>query len=92
MLSLTKACKGCERKVVIQGRRKAGALPPALPKGTKGAEVSFHNSVMGNFMIYQDRIKTNFLELSARLGNSEWFPMISVIIFEVNIVTEQKQA
>jgi len=46
---------------------------------------------MGNFMVYQDRIETNLLQLFAKQENSEWFFIISVIIFEVNIVAEQKQ-
>jgi len=46
---------------------------------------------MGNFMVYQDRIETNLLQLFAKQENSEWFSIISVIIFEVNIVAEQKQ-
>jgi len=42
-------------------------------------------------MVYQYRIETNLLQLFAHLGTSEWFSTISVI-FEVNIVAEQKQA
>jgi len=42
-------------------------------------------------MVYQDRIETNLLQLFAKQENSEWFSIISVIIFEVNIVAEQKQ-
>jgi len=46
---------------------------------------------MGNFMVYQDQIETNLLQLFAQQENSECFSIISVIIFEVNIVAEQKQ-
>jgi len=28
-----------------------------------GAEVSFHNKILGNFMVYQDQIETNLLQL-----------------------------
>jgi len=42
-------------------------------------------------MICQDRLETNLLQLSAHPDTSEWFSMISVIIFEINIVAEQKQ-
>jgi len=41
-------------------------------------------------MVYQDRIETNISQLFAYPENSEWFSIISVIIFEVNIVAEQK--
>jgi len=51
----------------------------------------FHNSTIGNFVVYQDRIETQSLQLSEYPENSEWFSIISVIIFEVNIVDEQKQ-
>jgi len=40
-------------------------------------------------MVYQYRIYTNLLQLFAQPEISKWF---SVIIFEVNIVAEQKQA
>jgi len=52
---------------------------------------AFHNSVIGNFMVYQDQLETNLLQLFRHSENSEWFSIISVIIFEVNIVDEQKQ-
>jgi len=42
-------------------------------------------------MVYQYPLKTNLLQLFARPENSEWFSIISVIIFDVNIVAEQKQ-
>jgi len=41
-------------------------------------------------MAYQDRIETNLLQLFAHLESSEWFSIISGIIFEVKIVDEQK--
>jgi len=70
----------------------AGAFPP-LPfqKGCNGAAVPFHNSIIGNFMVYQDRLELNLLQQFGHPDNSEWFSMISVIIFEDNIVDEQKQ-
>jgi len=43
-------------------------------------------------MFYQDRLETNLLQTFANPKNSEWFSIISVIIFEVSIVFEQKQA
>jgi len=30
-------------------------------KGATGAEVLYHNSIIGNFMVYQSRIETHFL-------------------------------
>jgi len=42
-------------------------------------------------MVHQDRIETNLLLLFAQQENSEWLSIISAIIFEVNIVAEQKQ-
>jgi len=46
---------------------------------------------MDKLMVWQDRIETNLLQLFAQQENSEWFSIISVVIFEVNIVAEQKQ-
>jgi len=52
-------------------------------------------------MVYQDRLETNLLQLFAYPENSEWFSIsflllylveiiIHIIIFDVNIVAEQK--
>jgi len=57
---------------------------------TRG-EVLFHNSVIGNFMTYQNRLEINLLQLFGHPENSECFSLISVNIFAVNIVDEQKQ-
>ena len=69
-------------------------MPTYLPfgKGTNGADVYFHNSIIGIFVVYQNQIETDLLKLCAHLENSEWFSVISVVIFEVEIVAEQKQA
>jgi len=73
---------------------KMDKSPRYLPfrKGSNGADVPFHNSIIGNFIVYQDRIETFLLKLCAHPENSEWFSVISVIIFEVKIVAEEKQA
>jgi len=42
-------------------------------------------------MVYQYRLETNLLQLFVHPENSEWFSIISVIIFEINIFFEQKQ-
>jgi len=60
--------------------------------GATGTEVPIYKSIVDNFMVYQNRIETNLLQLFAHLETSEWFAIISGIIFEVNIVVEQKQA
>ena len=52
---------------------------------------AFHNSIVGNFVVYQDRLETNLLQLFGHPEDSKWFSVISVIIFPVNIVDEQKQ-
>jgi len=66
--------------------------PCPLRKGSNGADLSFHNIIIGNFIVYQDRIETVLLKLCAHPENSEWFSLIYVIVFEVKIVVEQKQA
>jgi len=52
---------------------------------------AFHNSIIVNFVVYQDRIETNPLQLFEHPENSEWFSIISVSIFEVNVVDQQKK-
>ena len=42
-------------------------------------------------MVYQDLLETNFWQVFAHPENSEWFSIIYIIIFEVDIVAEQKQ-
>jgi len=54
--------------------------------------VPFHNRIIGYFMVYQDRLETNLLQLFPHPENSELFSIICAIIFEVNIVAAQKQA
>jgi len=39
----------------------------------------------------EDLVETNLLQLLTHPQHSEWFSTLSVIIFEVNIVAEQKQ-
>jgi len=69
--------------------RRDGVLPPlAFQKGWTGAEAFFRNSIIGNSKVYKDRLETNLLQLFGHPGNSEWFSIIFVIIFEVNIVDE----
>jgi len=72
-----------------------GIATSGLSKGGQrgsGGGGAFHNSIIGNFMIYDDRFETNLLQLFAHLENSEWLSINSVIIFEVNIAAEQNQA
>jgi len=52
---------------------------------------AFHNSIIGNLMVYQDRLEKYLLQLFRHPENSEWFSIISVITFEVSIVDGQKQ-
>jgi len=70
-----------------------GALPP-LPfeRGATRAQVPLCNSIISNFMIYEDRLERNLLQLFAHTRNSEWFSIITVIIFEINIVAEYVNA
>jgi len=69
-----------------------GHCPSAFQKRATETEVRFHKGIIGNFMVYQDRLETNLLQLFRHPENSELFSIISVIIFEVNVVDEQKQA
>ena len=70
------------------GSRKVTGMSSCYFK--RGRRFLFHYSIMGNFIVYQDRIETNLLQLFVQQENSEWLSIISVI-FEVNILAEQKQ-
>jgi len=70
-----------------------GASPLPFQNGGNEAEVPYHNSIVGNIIVYQDRIETNLLQLFAHPENLEWFSINSRTTFEVNnMVDEQKQA
>jgi len=59
-----------------------------LKGGATGAQVHLHTNIISNFMIYQDQFEANFLQLFAHTEISEWFFIIFVISFEVNIVAK----
>ena len=70
-------------------RHGGGIVPSALSKGGQGGQKCLsHNSIIGNFMV-QDRLESNSLQLFEHPENSEF--CIIFIIFEVNIVDEQKK-
>jgi len=74
-------------------RMHDGALSPCpFIRGAMGADMPFYKSITRNFMAYQDRIQANLLQLFVHPGTSEWFSTISGIIFEVNMIAEQKLA
>jgi len=47
---------------------------------------------MGKFLVYQDRLETNLWQLFAHPQTSQWFSVVSGIIFVVNVISGQKQA
>jgi len=69
-----------------------GHCPLFLQNRVNGTEVPFHNNIIGNCIVYQNRIETHLLQLFAHQENSDGFSKNSVVIFEVNIVVKQKQA
>jgi len=40
-----------------------GTAPLTFERGATGTQVPLHNSIINNFMIYQDRLETNLLQL-----------------------------
>jgi len=75
-----------------QGSWRVGHYTLPLEKGATGAEVTFYKNIIGYFMVFQYRIETNLLQLFAHQQNLEFFSIISVFIFEVNVVAELKEA
>jgi len=70
-----------------------GALSPCpFIRAATGEEVPLNTRVIGHFMVCKVRHETNLLQLFAHPENSQWFSMIFVIVFEANVVAEQKQA
>jgi len=68
-----------------------GELFLPFEKRATGAKMPFPNSIIGNFMVYQVPLQKHLLQLFAHPENLGQFSTISVIIFEVYIIAEQKQ-
>jgi len=73
---------------VLPQEKSTNHMSRYLPfrKESNGADVPFHNSIIGNFIVCQDRIETDLLKLCTHPENSEWFSVMFVVIFEVKIV------
>jgi len=58
---------------------------PALSKGGNGGRgrsaFFIDRSIISNAIVDQDRLETNLLQLFAHPQNSEWFSIISIVIF-----------
>ena len=77
-----------------QGRAESGALLPLFfQKGGKRAGANFSSQYHRELHGWQDLVRTNLLQLftHAQPQHSVWFSTLSAIIFEVNMVAEQKQ-
>ena len=62
----------------------------SFKKEAKGAEVTFHNSIIGNFMVSKIYLK-QICMAAIHAATTFMFFYISLIIFEVNIIARQKQ-
>jgi len=80
------------RKSRDAGERRHDGVLLVWPFVRGATEMPFYKSIIGNFMVYQDRLKTYLLQLLAHPETLWWFSVIHVIIFKVNIVAAQKQA
>jgi len=69
-----------------------GAAPLLFEREGNGGKGALHTSIISNFMIYQDQFEAYLFQLFARTKNSEWFSIISVIRFEVNVVAKHVNA
>jgi len=67
-------------------------LPLPFERGSIGVHVPLYNSIISNFMIYQDRLETNLLQLFAHTKFRMCFSVISVTVSKVNIVAEHVNA
>jgi len=54
-----------------QTKTFGGALATPSPHTPTSNNTAFHNSIIGNFMVYQDRLETNLLQLFRHPENSE---------------------
>jgi len=77
--------RGVDKRWIFGGGEISRDTGNGVHDGGRG---DFYKSIIGNFMVYHDRIETKLLELFAHPETSEWFSRISGIIFEVDIVSE----
>ena len=92
------------RRIDHNGTHKpVSVLPPGTPEygGISPLPFQKRGNVGGGtfswqchrqFMVDQDWLETNLLQLFSHPEKSEWISAISGTIFEVNVVDEQKQA
>jgi len=83
MIAFTRTSKPTDASYIIEQRNRrgkperggmTGAFSPCpFKRGATGAEVLFHNRIIGNFMVFEDRLETNLLQLFAHPENSERF-------------------
>ena len=52
---------------------------------------AFHNIIAGNFVVYQDRLETNLLQLFGRPENSEWFSANFVVILRPTLLLNRNK-
>jgi len=50
------------------------------------AEVFFHTSTIGNFIVYQGQTEINLLQVLAHPENSEWFSIVSGIFLRSTLL------
>jgi len=79
--------------VTLRDVRRAGTLLPLFfQKGGNGGGGNFSSQYHRiSWLIRSTVVETNLLQLFTHPQHSEWFSTLSVIIFEVNSVAEQKQ-
>jgi len=89
---LTRNRRPCQHRIrdAVERGNDEGLFPLTFHKGLRDQRCLFPK--VGKLMAYQHRIETNLLQLFAHPKSSEWFSIISGIIFEVKIVDEQKPA
>jgi len=82
--------KPCLLKGIFSGTQESvGIAPCPFKKLAVGAEVPFHNSTIGHFMVHENLLETHVLQPFA---HPEWYSIIYVIFLRSNIVTKQNQA
>jgi len=66
--------------------------PCPFKREATGVDLLFHNRIISNFIVNNDRLETNLLQIFAHPQKPEWVSILSGRIFEVNVVARQKQA
>jgi len=77
----------------FNGKIRQITSPDTCPfeRRAMGTDVPFYSGIVGDFIVYRDRIETDLLKLCTHPENSEWFSVIFFIIFRSTLLLNRNK-